>query len=481
MVKSRAEIANFQSKLEEFAVFTEAVFQGDNESYKTQLLGKVGHFFRKGIDSFLPTSKLGFLNKKAKKQKVKIDLPDELWIKILGYMKNHDVFQNFALTCKHFNNLSLDPSIIKSLHLSNVDEIDQEYVIKVLQRSKFMTKIEIVECNIFADILYTSLQLCPKLKSVTIRNFKKIKNQIRLVNTILQNYGKNLELLSLVIDGYSNISEATITKLTNLKVLVLRNYEIKLTSRHLLALANNPTKMEKLHVTVLWDKDLDLAFKTFLKASGKTLKNLKIVNEIYDDHMRLVRNAGTWTKYLTMSQSLEKLEIESGSRVILKNISVLPKLKFLKLAEIGNDESSSLVSENIDNLFERLDLEAMEDLAMIQMKISLDNFLLLANRNFPKLKHICFDGCTGLKLNENAFKRMISNSPQLKTIHVGDSEINLTNEQFYQLKEQNRVVIGVGDEKNEQLKKYIRYKFPKSARKYLSLEMCVLCKHFMNV
>ena len=60
--------------------------------------------------------------------------------------------------------------------------------------------------------------------------------------------GKNLELLSLVIDGYSNITEATITKLTNLKVLVLENYEIKLTSRHLLALANNPTKMEKLQV-----------------------------------------------------------------------------------------------------------------------------------------------------------------------------------------------------------------------------------------
>ena len=469
MVKSRAEIANFQSKLEEFAVFTEAVFQGDNESYKAQLLGKVGHFFRKRINSCLPINKLGFLNKKARKQKVKIDLPDELWIKILGYMKIRDVFQNFALTCKRFNNLSLDSSIIKSLHLSHVDEIDYEYVLKVIKRSKFMTKIEINECKLFADIISTSLKLCPKLKSITIKNEKMNKNQITNVNKLLEKYGKNLEFLSLDIGGYSTIKDNMIKELTNLKVLDLQNYDTKLYSKHVFALAKNPN-MESLRVTVSCDKDTNLAFKAFLKATVKTLKELQIKHEEFDNYDFNASHTGLWTKYLTMSQSLKRIEIENGSRLILKNISVVPKLKFLKLDSIVNHRS-----KDISFLFEKLDLEAMEELAIFNINISLENFTSLANRKCPKLKHICFDGCTELKLDEHALKKMISNSPQLELIHVMDSDIDLTNEQLYQLKEQNGVSIGVSNEKDQQLKKFKRYKLQNSAPKYSPLIICELC------
>ena len=177
-----------------------------------------------------------------------------------------------------------------------------------------------------------------------------------------------------------------------------------------------------------------------------------------------------------MCQSLKRIEIEYGSRLIFKNISVVPKLKFLKLDSIEDDRS-----KDISSLFEKLDLEAMEELAIFNSNVSLENFISLANRKCPKLKHICFDGCTELKLDEHALKKMISNSPQLELIHVMDSDIDLTNEQLYQLQEQNGVSIGVSNEKEQQLKKYKRYKFPKSAKNYSILEMCVLCKNFINV
>ena len=122
------ENANFQSKLEELANFAESILQGTNESYKKELWNKVGLLFIKGFDSHLPSSKMGVTNKKAKKELM--DLPDEIWIRILGFLKKTDVFKSFALTCKHFNRLSLDPSIIKSLTLEKMDYLDHEHLSK---------------------------------------------------------------------------------------------------------------------------------------------------------------------------------------------------------------------------------------------------------------------------------------------------------------------------------------------------------------
>ena len=80
------EIANFQSKLKEFAVFAETVFQGTNQSYKRELLSKVGQFFCKQIDSCLSTWKSEFSNEAAKKENM--DLSIVGWIGVLGKVQN---------------------------------------------------------------------------------------------------------------------------------------------------------------------------------------------------------------------------------------------------------------------------------------------------------------------------------------------------------------------------------------------------------
>ena len=186
-------------------------------------------------------------SKRAKKEPVHIDLPDELWIKILQFMKNYDVFKNFALTCKRFNTLSLDTGTIKYLDLIRVCELDRESVLKVLKRSKVMTKIEIHNCTLFADILSTSLKSSSRLKSVTI-DCKNDKKQVKKINTVLEKFGKNLEVLSLGVGGYFYITEAAIIKLTNLKILDLHG-DTQLTSKNLIALATN-SKIESLTAIV---------------------------------------------------------------------------------------------------------------------------------------------------------------------------------------------------------------------------------------
>ena len=145
MMEKPTEIADFQSKLKEFAVFAETVFQGTNQFYKRELLSKVGQFFCKQIDSCLSTWKLELSNEAAKKDYM--DLPDEIWIRILGFMKKSDVFKRFALTCKRFNNLTLDPSIIRGLTLEELVEIDYEHVVNVLKRARFLKEIELNYCK----------------------------------------------------------------------------------------------------------------------------------------------------------------------------------------------------------------------------------------------------------------------------------------------------------------------------------------------
>ena len=474
MAKKLAEIANFQSKLEEFAAFTEAVFQGNNESYKEQLFSKVGHFFRKRIDSCLPTWKLAFPIKRAEKETVKIDLPNELWIKILGFMKTCYVLKNFALTCKRFHNLSLDPSIIKSLYLSRIDEFDLQYVTKVIKRSKFMAKIKINQCKFLPDILSTSLESSHKLKTVTIKLTSS--EEFLNIDKILQKSGKNLEFLSLE-SPYGNrfkLTEATVTKLTSLKALDLKRSCTQLNSKTLIALAKN-AKIESLNATVICDYETNLAFETFVKTMGKTLKNLSIVHSGIRDHEI------SWPKYLKMCQTLQNISIKNGSVPTLKGINELNNLKFLKLNNIL--DSDPTFSQEVSTLFEVLDLEAMEKLAIWNMNITLENFSTLANRQCPKLKDICFIDCEKLKLDEKAIGRMISNFPQLERIHMRDAVVDLTIEQLYQLMErmeQIGVVVGVGYGIRKQLEKYKRYHFPKSEKKHSRMVECVVCEGVMK-
>ena len=143
MPQKQTEIANFKSKLKEFAAFAEEVFHGNNECYKNELRSKVGHLFCKRQDSRLPALKSEPESKRVNEENVKVILPDEIWIKIIGFMKHSDVFCKFALICKHFYKLSLDPIIIKSLHLSEMGEMEYKYVLKVLKRSKFLKAIEL--------------------------------------------------------------------------------------------------------------------------------------------------------------------------------------------------------------------------------------------------------------------------------------------------------------------------------------------------
>ena len=52
----------------------------------------------------------------------RIELPEEIWLKVINYLKTQDLFQNFALANKYFHGLSQDTRAVKSLLLKNIDD-----------------------------------------------------------------------------------------------------------------------------------------------------------------------------------------------------------------------------------------------------------------------------------------------------------------------------------------------------------------------
>ena len=74
-----------------------------------------------------------------------MDLPNEIWMKILSFLPTYDILKNFNLACKHFHSLATNPCAIKSLQLKleeNVKESSHyEEIIKLLKRSKTLNKL----------------------------------------------------------------------------------------------------------------------------------------------------------------------------------------------------------------------------------------------------------------------------------------------------------------------------------------------------
>ena len=118
--------------------------------------------------------------KKLKVSPQSPQFPDEIWLKIIGFMKTKDVFGGFALTCKQFNTLSKDTRAIKVLNLKKIKSKEHfEMAMEVAKNSKNLTKFKIAKfykkrTNVLAhfNLLRT---FNPKLKTLKLGPYSIIR------------------------------------------------------------------------------------------------------------------------------------------------------------------------------------------------------------------------------------------------------------------------------------------------------------------
>ena len=76
----------------------------------------------------------------------KVDVPDEFWLKIMKFLSYKDLFNNLSLVNKHFNNLTHDSSVIKSIDLMQIySDIKLQSKMHFLKRSRNINHVNVTK------------------------------------------------------------------------------------------------------------------------------------------------------------------------------------------------------------------------------------------------------------------------------------------------------------------------------------------------
>ena len=302
---------DFNKSVHDFEKFAREVFNGSNENEKTKLHKKLEEFmtfkdhYKKKHDSeklenILTQSRKrqivspAHLNSKKKKlDPLKLfELPNEIWLKIMSYLKTSDMFKRFNLVCKNFNSLSLDSRAIKHIEIREVENREHYHqAVSVLKRCKKLCEVDIYKCSYLMNFLSQTMkssQGLRKLKlqsmSLSIKAFKNIE--------IWQGL-QRLELIKMEID-YTTLLE--VTKIKTLKSLKIRDcnyrYSTKGTKTTYIkhfskALATNCNQFEELEIDDVDSIDLQeiatlKALKSFTFSHGSLdAKQIKVLANLH--------------------------------------------------------------------------------------------------------------------------------------------------------------------------------------------------------
>ena len=270
------------------------VSNGNNEIHKTKLLTKMLDFAKvlvqkpplekRTID--LPSEDSVPAKKIKLDSERKVELPNEIWLKIMSYLKTKDLLKNFNLVCKHFKSLTLDSSAMKYLDVVKDLYAKEDYqnVVKVIKRSKCLKSIGIYENHKYLTLLIShALKSNPNLKSIKLVklawNWNNFRSQnVTLSPTILNGIANSsVEKLELQHIKICPDLASSIGKMKSLKSLsVTSNNYFELNPTKLITeLATNSKKLEEIELS---NFKYDDGFVPFFEVSCQTLKKLRLNN-----------------------------------------------------------------------------------------------------------------------------------------------------------------------------------------------------------
>ena len=247
---------NYNNFADEFCKFSKEVFAGNDEKRKEELQEIMQTLMNSKTTSFKRPIEDAYIAVEAKRRKLTVSkVPNEIWIKILSYMKNKDIFGSFALVNKHFHNLSLNPSAVKYLHIQDIDRKDKAKTnykkwLKVVKRSRTMVELKIKAHNDnkldWHHLILETLKCNQSLKSLilfqpfyerVIQLSPSVVEALKLAKNLQHFQTESVDLSQEMFDALCNMK--------SLKRLIIggkRKYETQITPDFVerLAHSNNP-------------------------------------------------------------------------------------------------------------------------------------------------------------------------------------------------------------------------------------------------
>ena len=374
-------------------------------------------------------------NKTKLEIKRKFELPDEVWLKIIRYLKTKDLFSNFGLVSKHFNNLTKDPNILIYLELKDFitfkTEKHKNEMIKFLNNAKKLTEIKIKcygDWKIMDSIIQIVLTKQNQLKSIKILSHTGTELSERVTQMMVNEKDKKaLEHLEISKFQYRN-PQVTLpfTEFKSLRSLKISPGH-RFTPEEIMDLANNCHQLEDIELTNLSFNDWNLlkqSFDTFFLERSQTLRRLSFGNSI-------LFGGGTLLENVNFCQNLEEL--------ILKNIA-LAQESIESISKLCNLKTFFIhgISGNLTYLFSQMDLTNLRFLATNK-----EYYPFFSSEKFPNLERLIIHQ-TATSANHDVC-RILTNSPKLKSIQFrGSYSKGISQNYFREVCKETEVFITFG-------------------------------------
>ena len=391
------------------------------------------------------------IHKKKTKIERKVELPNELWMKIMHFLPTKDILTSFALVNKHFYDLTLSSGSIKCLSIKDIEnDFDFDKVIEVVNRSKGLKELSIMDCPqywqrfVFRSI-QTSISLYTLKISLTLKEhqYQRVPSQ-QFFSPIPKSVLFTPALMDMIISGQNHLEslefnglclplEVTrkIGQLQHLKSLRILNVDSTVMILGILTtLAQNCHKLETIEIHRIyeqfqqWPCDCDSlkdAFKIFIEKNQRTLQNImldvcfmcdslrqlsfhhsnvleELKHGINDLNFVIDKFQGTLKKLILRKESPRELE-EILSAMTQMN---LPNLKYLAIhgtnENYGGKSTSKLFQSLTKNQFpclERLYVNSDRS-PYVNTPLALATFKRLITKS---IKSIQFDGTSVSEIN----------------------------------------------------------------------------------
>ena len=426
---------------------------GKSENHKTKLLAKMQEFAKVLIQKPPLEKRTNELpsedNVPAKKIKLdsgrKVQLPNEIWLKIMSYLKTKDLLKNFNLVCKHFKSLTLDSSAIKYIDVVKDLYAKEDYqnVVKVIKRAKCLRGISIHEnYKHVTHLIAQTLKSNPNVKSIKLerpppyltigRQHQNTPLSPKIIKGIMNSSVENLALINVKfgLDIASCISKMKTLKSLNIKVD--SSFDMV---EFLIELANNSKYLQAVELSGVFH--LYEGIDTFFK-SCHTLRKLKLENVFnYSDDIHNER--------LSLCHKLREICLNNCRQFPFnsENFYLMPELYKVSL-------HYTKITRNIHGKFFRQDSEisnlkylCLED--CFPYPIEYENFLAeLANQHCPNLERISVVvfGCNRANVSEAALRQLFQNCPKLKSIRLrGFTTSQLSRNFLYEIYQTSNVFL----------------------------------------
>ena len=447
-------------KLHEFAI---EIFAGNDENLKVKLLEGMKNLtnLKSTITIKRPIEVVDIDSEASEAKRIKlkaVELPNEIWMKIMNYLEPKVLFKNLALVNKYFRNLTLDPSAIKYLHLveDNIctkkrsKQLFKNWMI-VIKRSKALVELKIKDNRYHWDwnrLIKETLQSNPCLKSL---NVSFANDTIGQISPEVLQLAKNLQFFQSrnVLFDQDFVSE--ICKLKSLRKLTFICSYVSITPEFITQLAFSQNPIEEIKVcsnSVSGNTQMiSKAFSTLYKEKRNTLKNIDFISTLglrhwYGGNSEFARDH---TKCIpipnfNMCKNITRIN-DVFHKHDLEMISDLPKLEELCIY------GASIMDPTYLEAFHHINFSSLKNLVLMIHTNYARFFEELSKVQFPKLQRLSvtksnFADDVDMPLSEKSLECLIKNVPTLTNIRLDYKFVsNITPEFIFRMLSEEGVII----------------------------------------